>query len=228
VSRGLGKLPYKKLKGIQVEIDAPCRSDPGQKICLWKKCLDLAGLLEQADSGLPNVEIHLKDSHWPSGLLTASGKNVAVDRVKSNPPRNSVTDRLKEQTYTTNEEYQIALTVFHRLRNVQTANVYLPEDMVCDNEFADNMETVLVQKEAFGTLLDAGDPWNDKSLQGNQDMMFMDLNIELDLLPSITANMMRLERFSSRHTRGLGSGVKVREGARKDFEDSHHQFLQLQ
>jgi hypothetical protein len=36
----------------------------------------------------------------------------------------------------------------------------------------------------------------------------MDLDIELDLLPGITANMMRLERFSSRYTDGLGSESK--------------------
>jgi hypothetical protein len=52
------------------------------------------------------------------------------------------------------------------------------------------------------------DPWNDKNLQGDQDQIFMDLDIELDLLPGITANMMRLERFSAWYTDGLGSESK--------------------
>jgi hypothetical protein len=84
--------------------------------------------------------------------------------------------------------------------------------MVCDNEFFDNMETVLVHKEEFETWLDADDPWNDKSLQGNQDQMFMDLDIELDLLPGITANMIHLEHFSSWYTDGLGSGSRYERG----------------
>jgi hypothetical protein len=40
----------------------------------------------------------------------------------------------------------------------------------------------------------------------------MDLDIELDLLPGITANMMHLERFSSWYTDGLGSGSKYERG----------------
>jgi hypothetical protein len=182
---------------------------PRPNTCLWKKCLDLAALLEQADRGLPNLEIHLKDSTSAKWSIDGEPqKSVAVSRVKSNPPRNGVTDRSNEQTSIINEDYQIALTAFHRLRNVPTAKVYLPEDMVCDNEFPYNMETVLVQKEAFGTWLDADDPWNDKSLQGDQDQIFMDLDIELDLLPGITANLTRLERFSSWYTDGLGSESK--------------------
>jgi hypothetical protein len=182
VSRGFGKLPYAKLKGIRVEIDAPCRRDPGQIACLWKKRLDLAGLLEQADRGLPNLEIHLKDSTSAKWSIDGEPqKSVAVKRVKSSSPRSSVTDRSNEQTYIINDDYQIALTAFHRLRNVQPAKVYPPEDMVCGNEFPYNMEIVLVQKEAFGTWLDADDPWNDKSLQGDQDQILMNLDIELDL-----------------------------------------------
>lgn len=209
VSQGFGKLPYEKLKGVQVEIDAPCCRDPGQIACLWKKCLVLVALLEQADRGFPNLEIHLKDSI--SAKWSVDGepqKSVAVDRVRSNPPRDSDTDRVNEQSDITDPDYVIALTPFHRLRDAQTAKVYLPDDMVCDNDFAYNMETVLVQKEAFGTWLDPDDRWNDKSLQGDQDQVFMDLDVELDLLPGITANMMRLDRFSSWYTDALGSESK--------------------
>jgi hypothetical protein len=113
-------------------------------------------LLEQADRGLPNLEIHLKDSISAKWSIDGEPqKSVAVNRVKSNPPRNNFPDRSNEQIYIINEDYQIALTAFYHLRNVQTAKVYLPEDMVCDNEFPYNMETVLVQKEAFETWLDA-------------------------------------------------------------------------
>ena len=65
-----------------------------------------------------------------------------------------------------------------------------------------------MQKEIFGTWLNADDQWDDKSLQDDQDQMFMDVDIELDMLPGITANMMRLERFSSWYTDGSGSESK--------------------
>ena len=193
VSRGFGKLPYEKLKGIRVEIHAPHRRDPGQVVCLWKKCLDLARLLEQANHGLPNVEIHLKDSTWAKWSVDGKPqKSLAVDCINGED---------------NDEDYEIVLTAFYRLRNVQTAKVYLPEDMVYNN-YTYNIGIVLEQEEAFGTSLDADDPWNDKILQKDQDQMFMDLDVELDLLPGNTANMMRLERFSSWYTDGLDSESK--------------------
>jgi hypothetical protein len=122
----------------------------------------------KADHGLPNLEIHLKDSTSARWFIDGEPqKSVAVDRLKSNPSRNSDTDRSNEQTYIINEDYQIALTAFHRLRNVQRVKVYLPENMVRDNEFPYNMETFPVQREAFETWLDADNPWNDKSIQGD-------------------------------------------------------------
>lgn len=209
VSRGFAKLPYEKLKGIQVEIDAPCRFDPGQIVCLWKKCLDLAALLEQAERGLPNLEIHLKDSESAKWSVDSEPQmSVAVDRVKSYPPRDAITDRSNEQTDIKNADYEFALIPFHRLRNVQTAKVYLPGDMVCNNEYAYNTETILTEKEPFGTWLKADDPWNDQRVQADQDQIFMDLDVELDLLPGITANMLRLERFSSWYTNGLDSASR--------------------
>ncbi|MCJ1387661.1 hypothetical protein MMC18_000504 [Xylographa bjoerkii] len=209
VSRGFGKLPYEKLKGIQVEIGAPCRRDPGQIVCLWKKCLDLVGLLEQADHGVSSLEIYLKDSTLAKWSVDGEPqKSAAVDRVRSDPPRNSITDRSNEQTDILNEDYVIALTAFQRLRNVQRPKVYLPETIVWDDAFACNIESVMVKKGSFGTWLDADDAWDEKSIQDEIDQTFMDLDLELDLLPGITASMMRLERFSSWYTDGLGSESK--------------------
>lgn len=215
VSRGFGKLPYEKLKGIQVEIDAPCRTDPGQLVCLWKKCLDLTRLLENAARGLPNLEIHLKDSRLAKWSVRGEPQmsvsyDRAYDRELCYPPWAIYPDTryMWNQTIIDDPDFEIVLSPFHRLRNVQMVKIYLPEDMVCNSDVAYGLETVLVKKEAFGTSLDADDPWNDKELQGDQDQIFMDLDMELDLLPGKTANMMRLERFSSWYTDGLGSESK--------------------
>jgi hypothetical protein len=65
-SRGFSSLPYTKLKGIRVEVEAPDSTDPGQMICLWKKTVCLVDLLSQVD-GLPDLEIHLTDSKPSKG-----------------------------------------------------------------------------------------------------------------------------------------------------------------
>lgn len=59
-SQGLLSLPYTKLKGINVELEAPDATDPGQMICLWKKVISLTDMLLEVN-GLPDVEIHLVD-----------------------------------------------------------------------------------------------------------------------------------------------------------------------
>lgn len=211
MSRGFGKLPYEKLKGVQVEIFAPCPYDPGQIVCLWKKCRDLAAMLEQADCGFSNLDIHLKNStsaKW--GVDGIPQISVAGDRMRNYPRSDFFTDRSIEHSNITDVDYETVPTAFLRIRNAQAAKVYIPEDVYepCENHWAYNTETILVQKEAFGTLCDAGDPWNDDCIRREQDQLFMDLDIELDLLPGITANMMRLDRFSSWYTDGFGSESK--------------------
>ncbi|MCJ1380107.1 hypothetical protein MMC17_003210 [Xylographa soralifera] len=182
-----------------------------QIVCIWKKCLDLVELLEHANHGLPNLEIHLQDSEKAKWSVDGEPqRSVAVDRAKRYPPRDSVIDRSNEQTDNESEDYAIALTAFERLRSVKTAKIFLPDDIVCvtKKHLAHNIETILVEKESFGTSLNADDPWNDESIQEDLDQMFMDLDLELDMLPGFTASMMRLERFSSWYTEGLGSDSK--------------------
>lgn len=62
IRSGLHKLHYEKLGKIEINIEAPDWKDPGQIICLYKKCVDLASLLENAKTGLPDIEINLLDS----------------------------------------------------------------------------------------------------------------------------------------------------------------------
>lgn len=60
--RGFNKISFQQLKKIRITIEAPDMKDQGQIICLFKKCLHLAGLLENAIHGLPDVEIVLSES----------------------------------------------------------------------------------------------------------------------------------------------------------------------
>lgn len=186
--------------------------DPGQIVCLWAKCLSLARFFESFDRKFSNVKIHLKDTE--SANWSANGtpqKSVTVRRIWSDPPRASVTHWLNQQTNTFLEDYRIVLTAFYRSCNVRNARVYLPENMACDDKIAyvAVMELALMLKDSTGALLDVKDPWCLENLQKSQDQLFMDLDRELDLLPGTTANMMRLERFSSWYSDGFGSNSSL-------------------
>ena len=128
--------------------------------------------------------------------------------MKNRPPRDSIIDRSNEQTDIDSADHAIALTAFQRLRSVESVKIYIDIVYETDKHLTYNMETLLVEKESFGTYLNAEDPWDDKNIQLDIDQMFMDLDLELDMLPGFTASMMCLDRFSSWYTNGLGSESK--------------------
>ena len=80
----LHQLPFEKLKKIKINIAAPDTADPGQLICLYKKCVDLAALLENAKHGLPDMEINLLDSAFAKW---SSGNNRQPTSISIDPER---------------------------------------------------------------------------------------------------------------------------------------------
>ena len=155
-------------------------------------------------------------------------KSVAIDREKSYPSEDSVIDRSNAQTVLFFADHEIALIVFGRLRNVQTAKVYLPEDMIRDDEYmAFYIEECLMTSEPFGTVWDPDEPWDDAKFQDILHKLYMDLDVKLDLLPGITANRMRLERFSSWYANGLGSESKYERELERILKTSSTSILNL-
>ena len=181
MQRGFDKLPYEKLGNIQINIEAPNRRDPGQLICLYKKCLDLAVLLECAKHGLPNLELSLLDSTSAKWSLEGKPqKSVAIDRKKRYPPTDDIVDRTNEETYIIADDPHIVLIAFYRLRNARSAKVGVPRDMYRDDNVVNNVAETMMEKEPIGTYLDPDDPWNDGALQRLLDQISMDLDLELD------------------------------------------------
>ncbi|KAL8676044.1 MAG: hypothetical protein Q9186_007399, partial [Xanthomendoza sp. 1 TL-2023] len=234
IEKGFDKLPFHKLKQIQIIIEAPDRNDPGQLICLEKKCRELAELLEYAKEGLPDLEIILLDS--TSAKWTTNGSpqiSVSVDPQRHYPPLTRSFDfhpegpsddedeswdhqihrqELKrmdpkptwsldecyEEDRNTDDDAYIVLYAFFRLRNIRSAKISEPVQR--DGHFSDSIATTMEQKQPFGTWLDPDDPWNDAEIQKERDCIYAQLDLDLDLLPGPTANMMRLDRFSSWYT----------------------------
>ncbi|KAL8897190.1 MAG: hypothetical protein Q9207_007334 [Kuettlingeria erythrocarpa] len=190
ITRGFDKLPFERLRQIRIVIEAPNRDDPGQLVCVQKKCLHLAELLDKAQHGLPHLELHFTTSQsgeWGSANKPQSSIAPFGDAILDN-------------------DYEILLHAFCRLRNASSANIYMPAGYDKRRYFADDLAESLTWKEPFGTVLSPGDPniWNDEELQEETDNILMGLDLSLDLLPGNTANMMRLDRFSRWYTEKLG------------------------
>ncbi|KAL8762891.1 MAG: hypothetical protein Q9184_001187 [Pyrenodesmia sp. 2 TL-2023] len=190
MKRGFHKLPYRTMRKLQIDIGAPDRRDPGQVVSLYQKCVDLATMLENARSGLLNIEINLLDSG--QAKWTWNGQ-----------PQSSI-----NQHHT--GDYELVLSAFSRLRDVESAKFRVPVQLDPDNHLIENMEAVLMLEGPFGANLapDGDGEWDDRDIQTDRDLMFMNLDLELDFLHGQTANLMRLDRFSSWYTDKLGGNSK--------------------
>jgi hypothetical protein len=180
-SRGFQKLPYRWLKQLKIEIEAPDPEDPGQMLCLWRKAQDLVELLEKAD-GLPSVEILLQDTE---GVKWCCG-DEAQQSISMDPADN---------TY--DPDFEVILALFARLRNAGEVKVRLSGELAefCGDGI-ENPELAMTYKELFGMQKDSYD-LEILCIQEYQDEWFMAMDHRLDTMPGHTAAMMRLERFST-------------------------------
>ncbi|KAL8915817.1 MAG: hypothetical protein Q9208_008831 [Pyrenodesmia sp. 3 TL-2023] len=177
--RSFNKIPFQQLKRIRIMIEAPDKEDQGQIICLFKKCLDLAGLLENAIHGLPDVEIVLVES--ASSNWTVRGK-----------PQESID--LDQATFS--HDYLIVLLAFSRVRNARSATISSPVESEEGNFLIQHFAQAWTGKVPFEQNLNPNAPWNDQELREELDRVFVDLDTELHLLPGHTADLMRLDRFA--------------------------------
>ena len=192
---GLHKIHYEKLRKIVINIDAPDDDwqDLGQIVCLYKKCADLASLLEHATKGLPDIDINLLESppaKWGDSLNLRS----QIDDESGLHYVHKFDDR---------EEYggskgdfwddaELVLHTFCRLRNARSANVYVPATTSGDYPYNEDLIALRIP-EPFNTDLHSDDFDDQRVLDG----LFIGLDHILDVLPGDTANMLRLDRFAS-------------------------------
>lgn len=209
MKRGFDQLPYEKLRMIQINIEAPDRRDPGQIICLHRKCGALAALLGNAKHGLPDIELHLLDS--TSAKWSLKGKpqqSVAVDRERRYPPQDAIIDRTNEVASMFEDDIEIVLFAFSRIRNARSFKILIPADVHGDDSFINYMAELMMKRDPVGSYLVPIDGGNNAAIQRAYDEISMNLDVELDILPGITASMLRLDRFSSWYTDKLGGESK--------------------
>ena len=202
---GFNNLPYAKLRGVHFDIEAPNRRDPGQVFCLYKKCTDLVTLLQSTKYCLPDITLRLSDTTAAKWTVDgAPQKSVACDRPRNIPLVDQIIDRQTDQAYIYCDDSQIVLCAFLRLRNARSAQILIPHDMQRQGSFLDNLEDAWTDEGPFGSYIDPTYAWNDTRLQERLDIIFTDLDLELDMLPGKTADMLRLERCSAWYTDEAG------------------------
>lgn len=190
---------FEKMCKIVINIEAPDDwEDAGQLICLYKKCVDLASLLENAKKGLPRIEIYLREPSESKWIERSSTIRCFLDQHFAYEPT------VKEYNLLGNDFIfdppEIVLYAFYRLRNARSAEIRGPSDRFHAGKY-DNELSGLTHPIPFNPDLDA----DDLEEQQLADQLFVELDLALDLLPGNTANMLRLARFSSWYDDESGS-----------------------
>ncbi|KAL8734557.1 MAG: hypothetical protein Q9166_001457 [cf. Caloplaca sp. 2 TL-2023] len=200
---------------------------------LYKKGLDLAALLGNAKQGLPNLEINLVDSasakwssrggpqrsvftnpkrHYLSLFRTLDpyedeGRRLwRLVQFLENPERTWTLDQDEEGTGNTDDDDHIVLKTFIHLRNARSARISESGDRR-DNLFHNVAKTLR-------TYTNSDDAWNDAGIQEDTDDIYVQMDLDVDLLLGPTASMMRLDRFSSWYTDMFRAESKYK----KEFE----------
>jgi len=212
-SQGFSSLPYTKLKGINVELEAPDATDPGQMICLWKKVISLTGMLSEVN-GLPDLEIHLVDAE---PLKSSEESKWSTDGIAQ---QSIPCDRNHEYYDEYDEDFEAILQPFCRLRNARSASVHVATKINAVSHLLENIAAFMILKEPFGCYIAEGE-WSDNSTQKSLDRNFLQFDNALDDLPGTTARMLRLERFSSWFEDGLHSKSKYLDELERAYHSNY-------
>ena len=191
-------LPYKRLRGIKIEIAAPNHRDPGLIICLWERVKELVDLLSAA-KGLPNIDIHLQNT-------------LSTNWSYDSKPRNTIIGLSKHS-----DDYKAMLLLFCRLRNIRKAKIHvsLPKDLIQEGPILADLEATMELKEPFGSASE--EPYlADQKIQQHLDALYVHFDKALDMLPGRTARMLRLRRFRSWFSPGRSKYVEEWERISSD------------
>jgi hypothetical protein len=131
-------LPYKRLKAVKFEIQAPDRKDPGQVILLWTRIYDLLNLLSKVEE-FPNIELCLRETHAKWSTNGTPNRSVPFD---SNHP--------DEDSYP--PDFEVILLPFCQLRNVRSTRIISPKRFRPKGRLLHDIARRMEAKESFGKV----------------------------------------------------------------------------
>ena len=212
IEQGFHKLPYRKLKRIEVVIGAPSWQDRGQLLYLWSRATELVELLEHAD-GLPDLHIQLS--------LCSGRQRWLLDGTLGR--RLDIRGR-NADTGVRYHDHEVVILPFCRLRGVKSLKINFIEpiqkvDLDHFDKFVAQVRTVMTRKELFGEFKDTVE-WNDSNIQKMLDVLWMVSDFAIDHMQDRPARLLRIERFASWYSEGLGSESKYVNKLERLYQDN--------
>ena len=195
ISRGFCDLPWHNLN-VQIWIWAPHRKDSAQIICLYKKVRALVEILRGAKGFLSIWVVfgHTKNTSW----FDEAQPQCSIENVADLLPWGGEIPGAKW-------DYEFIFPLFLQIRNVKMARMYSTEifggkreNLIMGGRFM-KAQRIMRKTTPYGSRAEP-DRYHGKLIKEHLDLLFMMVERILDLLPSETANMLRLDRFSSWYT----------------------------
>ena len=204
ISRGFCGLPWHDLK-VRIWIWAPDRKDSGQILCLHKKVRALVEILKTVKGFLSLWMIfdHREDT---SGFDDADQPQCSIKNK---------TDLLQMEGEISgaNWDYELIFSLFLQQRNVKMAEIYCTEMAEGKRENRMMSQNFLKAERIMRQTTPYGSP-EDKPIENHLDLIFMVVERMLDLMLSKTADMLRLDHFSSWYTDKLHGTRRTRTNSR--------------
>jgi hypothetical protein len=200
------ELPYKRLKGIKIEIVAADVADPGQYICLWKRVRGLVDHLSKSE-GLPQIQIHLVEDPSLGGGFSKWSYDGRRRRPISNIPFDINNRRLYSYLY----DFDGILMPFSGLYNIPEVTIFVPKDFDRERNGRLLKSVEDMMKSQLGPFDGVRKRVSD-STQKYLDNTYVEFEDSLDSLPGRTAALMRLHRYSTWYdSNGNGKSAYLEE-----------------
>ncbi|KAE8444791.1 hypothetical protein EG329_014251 [Mollisiaceae sp. DMI_Dod_QoI] len=192
ISRGFCDLPWHNLN-VQIWIWAPSKKARAQILCLYRKVRALVEIPKEAKGFLSlwMVFAHTKHTSWfDDGQPQCSIEN----KVDYLPWGREISGA--------KWDYEFIYPLFLQIRNVKMARMYSTELFDVERKTLQGFlkaQTVMSKTITYGSQ---AEPilYFGKRIEEHLDLLFMMVECILDRLPTKTANMLRLDRFSSWYT----------------------------
>lgn len=191
ISRGFCDLPWHTL-AVRIWIFPPKKDDSAQLICLFNKVRGLVEILRKAEGFrcLWVIFGYTEETSWFDG----------------SEPQCSIRDGddsflwAKEEPWM-NWDYDFIYPQFAQLRNARVARMYSADTRGLQNQRMTNLflktSKIMRTKTPFGLILNRWDGYDDQQAELYFYRIFAKVERILDNLPTKTANMLRLDRFST-------------------------------
>ena len=229
---GFKRFPYSKLKQIVIAVEAPSPHDQGQLICLWKKCLDVAELLEHNLDGFQSIHFDFVGGRCLRQLIDEEPANFGslpwqMTRSKARKWSNKGEAHMSlsgdRPSSLLEVDFVVVLQAFWRLQNVKQVKVHLLSFSGC--KWVRAFEAKLQDENRFSSNA-LSTVWVNHLDQEMFDNTFMDIELELSFLSGVNAHLMRIQRLSSWYEGNqIDSGSRYEQRIRDVLERRRNKYF---